>query len=97
MTEFFEPWLQLRISKLQKFVNSDEGLPCVNTIEKIYLGLLVTVFAMAIISVFHLSHFRIELRKVFDPRNRFTFDKLLMNYYQFIIFHFFMLYLWIPD
>ena len=62
--------------KLQKFVNSDEGLPCVNTIERIYLGLLVTVFALAIISLFRLSHFRTELRKVFDPRNGFTFITL---------------------
>ena len=40
-------------------------------IEKIYLGLLVTVFALAIISLFRLSHFRTELRKIFDPRNGF--------------------------
>ena len=59
--------------KLEKFVNSDEGLPCVNTIEKIYLGLLVTVFALAIFSFFRLSHFKAELRKVFDPRDGFTF------------------------
>ena len=59
--------------KLEKFVNSDEGLPCVNTIERIYLGLLVTVFALAIFSFFRLSHFKAELRKVFDPRDGFTF------------------------
>ena len=64
----FVPWLQHRFFEASKFVNSDEGLPCVNTIEKIYLGLLVTVFALAIISLFRLSHFRTELRKVFDPR-----------------------------
>ena len=60
--------------KLRKFVNSDEGLPCVNTIEKIYLGLLVTVFALAILSLVRLSHFRTELRKVFDPRKRFSYQ-----------------------
>ena len=85
----FVPWLQHRFFEASKFVNSDEGLPCVNTIEKIYLGLLVTVFALAIISLFRLSHFKTELRKVFDPRNGFTIDKLLMNYYQFVIFFIF--------
>ena len=55
--------------KLEKFVNSDEGLPCVNTVEKAYIGLLVTVFALGIISIFRLSHFRAELQKVFDSRN----------------------------
>ena len=71
-----------------KFVDSDEGLPCVNTIEKIYLGLLVTVFALAIISLFRLSHFRTEFRKVFDPRNGLTIFQ--------IIFLFWNLYLCIP-
>ena len=52
----------------KKFVNSDEGLPCVNIIEKAYLGLLMTVFALGIISIFRLSHFKGELRKVFDSR-----------------------------
>ena len=61
----------LAFSKLEKFVNSDEGLPCVNTVEKIYLGLLVTVFALGIISLFRLSHFKAELQKVFDSRNEF--------------------------
>ena len=55
-------------------MNSDEGLPCVNTIEKVYLGLLVTVFALGIISLFRLSHFKAELRKVFDPRKRVTLN-----------------------
>ena len=67
--------------KLPKFVNSDEGLACVNTIEKIYLGLLVTVFALAIISLFRLSHFRTELRKIFDPRNGFTFFVRIIFFY----------------
>ena len=58
--------------KLKKFVISDEGVPCVNTIEKIYLGLLVTVFALGILSLFRLSYFKAELRKVFDPREGFT-------------------------
>ena len=69
--------------KLPKFVNSDEGLPCVNTIEKIYLGLLVTVFALAIISLFRLSHFRTELRKVFDPRNGFPIKIRLLSIHDF--------------
>ena len=51
-----------------KFVNSDEGLPCVNTIEKVYLGLLVIVFALGILSLIRLSYFKAELQKVFDPR-----------------------------
>ena len=58
-----------RFLKLEKFVNSDEGLPCVNTVEKAYLGLLVTVFALGIISLFRLRHFKAELQKVFDSRN----------------------------
>ena len=58
--------------KLEKFVNSDEGLPCVNTIEKVYLGLLVAVFALGILSFFRLVYFKAELRKVFDPRQGFT-------------------------
>ena len=32
--------------KIDKFVKSDEGLPCVNTAEKDYLGLLEIVFAL---------------------------------------------------
>ena len=73
-------------SKLTKFVDSDEGLPCVNTIEKIYLSLLIIVFALAILSLFRLSHFRTELRKVFDPRPGFTiipikiFNKIISNF-----------------
>ena len=51
---------------------SDEGLPCVNTIEKVYLGLLVTVFVLGIVSLFRLAYFKAELRKVFDPRDGFT-------------------------
>ena len=58
--------------KLQKFVISDEGLPCVNTIEKVYLGLLVIVFALGILSLIRLSYYKAELRKVFDPRPEFT-------------------------
>jgi len=54
--------------KLQKFVNSDEGLPCVNTVEKVYLGLLVTVFALGILSLFRLAYYKAELRRVFDSR-----------------------------
>ena len=54
--------------KLHKFVNSDEGLPCVNTIEKVYLGLLVTVFALGILSLFRLAYYKAELRRVFDSR-----------------------------
>jgi len=57
---------------LTKFVKSDEGLPCVNTVEKAYLSLLVIVFALGIISLFRLSHFKVELRKIFDPRQWFT-------------------------
>ena len=53
-------------------MNSDEGLPCVNTIEKVYLGLLVTVFALGIFSLFRLVYFKAELQKVFDPRQGFT-------------------------
>ena len=51
---------------------SDEGLPCVNTVENIYLGLLVAVFALGILSLFRLSYFKAEIRKVFDPRLGFT-------------------------
>ena len=58
--------------KFKKFVNSDEGLPCVNTIEKVYLGLLVTVFALGILSLFRMAYFKPELRKVFDSRQGFT-------------------------
>ena len=61
------------IFKLMKFVNSDEGIPCVNTIEKVYLGLLIVVFGLGILSLFRLSHFKAELLKVFDPRQGFTF------------------------
>ena len=53
-------------------MNSDEGLPCVNTIEKVYLGLLVTVFALGILSLFRMAYFKPELRKVFDSRQGFT-------------------------
>ena len=53
-------------------MKSDEGHPCVNTVEKAYLGLLVIVFALGIISLFRLSHFKVELRKIFDPRQGFT-------------------------
>ena len=53
-------------------MNSDEGLPCVNTIEKVYLGLLVTVFALGIISFVRLTYFKAELRKLFDPREGLT-------------------------
>ena len=56
-----------------KFVNSDEGIPCVNTIEKVYLGLLVIVFGLGILSLFRLSHFKAELLKVFDRRQEFSF------------------------
>ena len=62
--------------KLQKFVTSDEGLPCVNTIEKVYLGLLVTVFALGIISLVRLAYFKAELRKLFDPRDGLTIINL---------------------
>ena len=61
--------------KLQKFVNSDEGLPCVNTVEKVYLGLLVTVFALGILSLFRLAYYKAELRRVFDSRYGFTIIK----------------------
>ena len=64
--------------KLQKFVISDEGLPCVNTIEKVYLGLLVIVFALGILSLIRLSYYKAELRKVFDPRREFTIIHLLV-------------------
>ena len=53
-------------------MNSDEGLPCVNTIEKVYLGLLVTVFALGIISLVRLAYYKAELRKLFDPREGLT-------------------------
>ena len=69
VVEFWNrPWFW----KLQKFVNSDEGLPCVNNVEKIYLGLLIAVFALGILSLFRLSHFKSDLRRVFDPRNEFV-------------------------
>ena len=61
--------------KLQKFVNSDEGLPCVNTVEKVYLSLLITVFALGILSLFRLAYFRAELRRVLDSRSGFTIIK----------------------
>ena len=61
---------------LQKFVNSDEGLPCVNTIEKVYLGLLVTVFALGLLSLVRLSYYKTEIRKLFDPRSGFTTKNL---------------------
>ena len=54
--------------KLNKFVDSDEGLPCVNRIEKAYLGLLITVFLLGMFSLFRLSYFKAELRGIFDPR-----------------------------
>ena len=57
---------------LQKFVNSDEGLPCVNTIEKVYIGLLVTVFALGLLSLVRFSYYKAEIQKVFDPRSGFT-------------------------
>ena len=53
-------------------MNSDEGRPCVNTIEKVYLGLLVTVFALGIISLVRLTYYKAELRKLFDPREGLT-------------------------
>jgi len=53
-----------------KFVDSDEGLPCVNRIEKAYLGLLITVFLLGMFSLFRLSYFKAELRGIFDPRLR---------------------------
>ena len=43
-----------------------------NTIEKLYIGLLVTVFALGILSLFRLIYFKNELRKVFDSRSGFT-------------------------
>ena len=55
---------------------SDEGLPCVNTTEKVYLGLLVTVFALGIFSFFRLAYFKAELQKVFDPSEGFTIINL---------------------
>ena len=61
---------------LQKFVNSDEGLPCVNTIEKVYIGLLVTVFALELLSLVRLSYNKAEIRKLFDPRSGFTTKNL---------------------
>ena len=57
-------------------MNSDEGRPCVNTIEKVYLGLLVTVFALGIISLVRLTYFKAELRKLFDPREGLTIINL---------------------
>ena len=61
------------ILKLSKFEESDEGLPCVNTIEKLYIGLLITVFILGIISLFRLTHFKAELQKVFDSRKGLPF------------------------
>ena len=74
----------LSFSKLKKFVNSDEGIPCVNIIEKVYLGLLIVVFGLGILSLFRLSHFKAELLKVFDSRQGFTLfldnrNRVLMN------------------
>ena len=77
--------------KLKQFVISDEGLPCVNTIEKVYLSLLGTVFALGILSLFRLSYFKAEIRKVFDPRLGFTTITAL--FFVTIIFNF----LWIPN
>ena len=57
--------------KQNKFYTSDEGLPCVNTVEKLYLGLLVTVFALGLFSILRLSYFKNELRRVFDSRPEF--------------------------
>ena len=51
---------------------SDEGFPCVNAIEKVYLGLLVTVSALGILSFFRLAYFKAELRKLFDSREGLT-------------------------
>ena len=45
----------------------------VNTIEKVYLGSLMIVFGLGILSLFRLSHFKAELLKVFDSRQGFTF------------------------
>ena len=59
--------------KLRKFVDSDEGLPCVNTVEKIYLGLLFAVIALGILSIIRLSQYKVELRQVFDSRKEFMF------------------------
>ena len=60
------------ISQRLKFEESDEGLPCVNTIEKVYIGLLITVFALGVISLFRLSHFKAELQKIFDSSQGLT-------------------------
>ena len=59
-------------------MNSDEGLPCVNTIEKVYLGLLVTVVALGIVSLFRLTYYKADLRKLFDPREGLTIIKTLV-------------------
>ena len=67
--------MEIIFFKLQKFVNSDEGLPCVNSIEKVYLGLLVIVFALGILSLFRLAYYKTELRRVFDSRLGFTIIK----------------------
>ena len=72
MTEYFD-LSQLKLFKQRKFVNSDEGIPCVNTIEKVYLGLLVIVFGLGILSLFRLSHFKAELLRIFDSRQEFIF------------------------
>jgi len=65
------------VLRWKKFVNSDEGLPCVNIIEKVYLGLLIAVFALGIVSILRLSHFKGELRKVFDSREGFLIYTLI--------------------
>ena len=64
--------------KLLKFEESDEGLPCVNTIEKLYIGLLITVFILGIISLFRLTHFKAELQKVFDSRKGLPFFQAII-------------------
>ena len=51
---------------------SEEGLPCVNTIEQIYLGLLIMVFVLAVISSLCLHYYKFELRKIFDSRLEIT-------------------------
>ena len=79
LTDFNNFYRYKHFSKLQKFVISDEGLPCVNTIETVYLALLVTVFAFGIVSLFRLTYFKAELRKLFDPREGCTL-KLLKQF-----------------
>ena len=75
---------------LQKFVNSDEGLPCVNVIEKVYIGLLVIVFTLGLVSLVRLSYYKAEIRKVFDQRSGFTTENNSVRIYNFftIIFDF---------